>query len=70
MSRLPMPKPGEWVADLLEDATVNVEEVLLQSPPGKKGYVIQVSLNTRSVYAKVQLGSGKIIGRSFHYSEH
>jgi hypothetical protein len=60
----------ELVADLLEDPTVAVEEVLLESPPGKRGYVIQTSLNARRLYVKVQLGSGKIIGRSFHYSEH
>lgn len=73
------PKTGEpfgdaeawdFVADLLEDASITVEEVQLQSPPGKKGYVIQTLLNARGVYVKVQLGSGKIIGRSFHYSEH
>lgn len=60
----------EFVASLLEDPTVTVEEVILDSPPASKGYVIQTPLNGRYLYVKVQLGSGKIIGRSFHYSEH
>ena len=31
---------------------------------------IDLGENAREIYVKVQLGAGKIIGRSFHYSEH
>jgi hypothetical protein len=50
--------------------SIALEEVLLASPPGKTGYVVEAALNERSLYVKVQLGAGKIIGRSFHYSEY
>ena len=68
----PFTDPEAWdlVADLLQDVSIALEEVLLDSPPGKTGYVVEAALNERSLYVKVQLGAGKIIGRSFHYSEY
>ena len=60
----------EFVARLLEDSNVTVEEVVLDSPPGKTAYVLHTELNARRVYIKLQLGSGTVIGRSFHYSVH
>ena len=47
-----------------------VEVVTLRKPPGRKGYVLHVDLERGDppIYIKLQLGSGKIIGRSFHYS--
>ena len=44
---------------------------MLRKPRGAKGYVMKIDLEPGGVplYVKVQLGAGKIIGRSFHYSE-
>ena len=60
----------ELIADKLEDGH-DVETIELQKPPGAKGYVMKINLepNKPYLYVKLQLGSGKIIGRSFHYSE-
>lgn len=60
----------ELIADLLEGGH-DVETVELRKPPGAKGYVMKIDLesNKPPLYVKLQLGSGKIIGRSFHYSE-
>ena len=59
----------ELIATELE-AGCEVETIDLKIPPGAKGYVMQIELepNDPPVYIKVQLGAGKIIGRSFHYS--
>ncbi len=60
----------ELIADVLEGGH-DVETIALQKPPGAKGYVMKINLepNKPHLYVKLQLGSGKIIGRSFHYSE-
>lgn len=51
-------------------AGCEVETIILEKPPGAKGYVMLIELEPgRPIYIKLQLGSGKIIGRSFHYSE-
>ena len=49
-----------------------MEEVTLRKPPGRTGYVMKFRLagDDRLVYVKLQLGSGTVIGRSFHYSEY
>ena len=46
-----------------------VEEVELRRPAGKKGYVMKIQLEPDQplLYVKLQIGSGKIFGRSFHY---
>lgn len=61
----------ELIAARLEDGHP-VEVVLLRKPPGRRGYVMEIPLGDDNppVYVKLQLGSGKVIGRSFHYSEH
>ena len=61
----------ELIATKLE-SRYPVEVVLLQKPPGRKGYVMKIDLGDgeRRLYVKLQLGSGTIIGRSFHYSEY
>ena len=53
-------------------AGCEVDTIELEKPRGKKAYVINVHLdgNEPKLYVKVQLGSGIIIGRSFHYSKH
>jgi hypothetical protein len=49
-----------------------IEKVQLNNPAGKTGYVMKISTGkgTPEIYIKLQLGSGYIIGRSFHYSEY
>jgi len=65
--------PGAWefIAALIE-TDHPVEEVELTNPAGKKGYVMLVDMGTEVplLYIKVQMGSGRVIGRSFHYSHH
>ena len=57
----------EFVADRLEDGQ-EIEPVQLDKPPGVTGYVLIIPLAGRQLYVKLQLGSGKVIGCSFHYS--
>ncbi len=61
----------EYIATKLENEHP-VEVVELDKPPGAKGYVMKIDIETgkSKLYIKLQLGSGKIIGRSFHYSEY
>ena len=49
-----------------------LETIRLDKPPGATGYVMKIDLEDGQpqLYVKLELGSGKIIGRSFHYSEH
>lgn len=48
----------------------DIETIELRNPPGAKGYVMRIDLEPGKpqLYVKLELGSGKIIGRSFHYS--
>ena len=61
----------EFIASRLENGE-NVDIVELRRPPGKKGYVMKIDLGVDIpvLYVKLELGAGKIIGRSFHYSTH
>lgn len=65
-------EPGAWefIADLLEAGSPMLE-IKLDTPAGKTGYVVVASGGEKrpDIYVKLQLGSGKVIGRSFHYSE-
>ena len=47
-----------------------VEIVKLNKPSGATGYVMKIDIEPGQprLYVKLQLGSGQIIGRSFHYS--
>ena len=60
----------ELVASRLDD-DCEVETVMLDRPPGKTGYVLKIDLNPGrpQLYVKLELGSGVVIGRSFHESE-
>ncbi len=60
----------EFIADKLE-AGHAVEVVELRKPPGAKDYVMNFRLGPDDplLYVKLQLGSGTVIGRSFHYSD-
>ena len=63
----------EFIATKLEEMHP-VEIIELEKPPGKKGYVMKIDIGpgskTPQLYVKLQLGSGQIIGRSFHYSNY
>ena len=65
-------EPGAWelIASALEDGH-DVEVVHLRQPPGHKAYVMKIKLDDVNplLYVKLQLGPGKVIGRSFHYSK-
>ena len=52
------------------DSGCDLEVVELKHPPGKKGYVMIVDPgpDVSDIYIKLQIGSGTVIGRSFHYS--
>jgi hypothetical protein len=60
----------ELIASRIENGHV-LEVVQLEKPPGARGYVMKIDVEPGQprLYVKLQLGSGKIIGRSFHYSE-
>ena len=49
-----------------------VKVIELRQPKGAKGYVMLIDLGSDvpELYVKLQLGAGKIFGRSFHYSEY
>jgi hypothetical protein len=58
-----------YVADLLDQGT-ELSVVKLHHPLGKndRGFVMTKPLGAKDLYVKFQMGSCKIIGRSFHYS--
>lgn len=63
---------GAWelIASSLENGH-DVEVIKLLKPPGAKGYVMKIALEDVRplLYVKLQLRHGRLIGRSFHYSE-
>ena len=60
----------EYIVELLEQQ-VPIEPKTLDAPElGKTAYIIKSPLGTRTLYIKLQLGSGCVIGRSFHYSNY
>lgn len=60
----------EFIASTLENGHP-VEVVELRKPAGATGYVMKIDIEPErpQLYVKLQLGAGKIIGRSFHYSD-
>ena len=65
------PSAWELIASRLEQGEP-VEVIELHTPKGAKGYVMKIHLgrDVPLLYVKLQIGSGRIFGRSFHYSEH
>ena len=63
---------GAWelIADKLDEGH-EVEVVELHKPRGAKGYVMKIDLapEVPTLYVKLRLRGGLVIGRSFHYSE-
>jgi len=69
----PFTPAGAWeylATVLAERLDIPLQEVELEIPPGAKAYVLLIPLGDRTLYVKLQLGSGQIIGRSFHYSHY
>lgn len=64
----PFTPDGAWafVCELLVGGCA-LEEIVLERPPGRKAYVILAEgWQGEKIYIKLQLGSGQVIGRSFH----
>ena len=61
----------EFILEKLENGH-EIEEVKLKNPRGSKGYVMKIDMGTKEpqLYIKLQIGTDKAIGRSFHYSKH
>lgn len=59
----------EYVANLLESGHM-IKEVTLSNPPGEVAYEMSANLgpNHPNLYVKIQIKSGCVFGRSFHYS--
>lgn len=64
-------EPGAWdfIAEQLRDKGVEVKEIELTKPAGKKAYVLCVSTRQGVIYMKIEFGRDRVIGRSFHLSE-
>ena len=62
----------EAIADAMENRLIDVAAVTLRIPPGRLAYemLIPQSPGCAPIYAKVQLGSGQVLARSFHYSDY
>lgn len=69
---LPFTDAGAWefIVEQIEAGT-EVEAIVLEKPPGKSGYVMKLpgARGEPRIYIKLQIGSGFVLGRSFHYSE-
>jgi len=69
---MPFTEPGAWhlVAELL-DKGHPIQQVTLHHSHSEAAYVMLVDLKPGMprLYIKLQLKSGKICGRSFHYSD-
>ena len=61
----------DFIAERIE-AGEEVKVIELEKPPGAQGVVMRIDLGSDvpTLYVKLQLGAGKIIGRSFHNSKH
>jgi hypothetical protein len=60
----------EYIADLL-DANHPLTEIALEQPANEVAYTMTVSLgpNVPELYVKLQFLRGRVLGRSFHYSD-
>ena len=70
---VPFTNAGAWelIASKLEIGH-HVDVIDLRKPQGTKAYVMKIEIhpNAPLLYVKLELRSGKIFGRSFHYTEH
>jgi hypothetical protein len=62
----------EAIADAFENDTLEVKTVSLRIPAGRIAYEILIPqpAGRAPIYAKVQLGAGQVLARSFHYSDY
>lgn len=69
----PFTRPGAWdfIATCAETGH-EIEVLSLRKPAGATAYVMKIWLeaNRRRLYVKVELRSGRILGRSFHESDY
>ena len=69
--KLPFTGAGAWhfIVELLE-AGQDVEQIVLDMPPGATGYVLVVpgAENNSEIYIKLELVGNTVHGRSFHIS--
>ena len=69
-TKRPFTSPGAWdfISEMLQKPETILEEIELEKPRGKKGYVLKIKTDDGDIYIKLQFGQGgTIIGRSFHY---
>ena len=60
----------EFIAEQLEAKDPNIDTKILDKPPWKKAYILLIQTKEGVIYIKVHFGKGgKIVGRSFHYSD-
>ena len=67
----PFTDAGAWdfVAEMLVgDNRVNIQS--FDTPPNETAYTMNIPTTAGIIYIKVRMGKGRIIGRSFHYSDH
>ena len=59
-----------FVADRLDQGE-GVQVNVLDKPPGRRGYVMKVDVGSDvpRLYIKLELGSGRVWRRSFHYDQ-
>jgi hypothetical protein len=62
----------EAIAAAFENEALEIRIVTLRIPPGRTAYEILIPQpgGCAPIYAKVQLGSGQVLARSFHYSDY
>lgn len=69
----PFTDEGAWayIAAILEQGH-EIEQIFLKKPLGKSGYVLKImdKKSGKTIYVKLQIGSGFVYGRSFHYSDY
>jgi hypothetical protein len=58
----------EFIADAI-DSGAPIEEIILDKPPGKTGYVLKLPGANSTIYVKLQLLGSHVRGRSFHPSD-
>lgn len=64
--------PGAWdfIAEKLEQRGTTIEKKTMETPRGKKAYILRERTRDGIIYIKVQFGGPEgniVVGRSFHY---
>lgn len=66
--KTPLTEDGAWsrIEHELNNGCV-LNKIILDKPPGKVGYWFKFTDGIgQSIYVKLQIGNGKVLGRSFH----